>query len=112
MDGNDSVTLEISCTTVPSHEPLEIIVTRDSSVEDVIKAARVELGGDEERFEQREDTLKWKGQRSGDLWTLRENRDMEEAKWWTEAEVEGFRDRLLADFRPGSRLMSSASVSF
>ena len=98
MDGNGSVTLEISCTTVPSHEPLEIIVTRDSSVEDVIKAARVE-----ERFEQREDTLKWKGQRSGDLWTLRENRDMEEAKWWTEAEVEGFRDRLLADLSDRSQ---------
>ena len=111
MDRADNVALEISCTTLPSLEPVEITVARGSSVKDVITAARVELGNDEERFE-REDSFRWKGQRSGDLWTLRENRDIEEGKWWTEAEVEGFRDRLLADFRPGSRLMSSASVSF
>jgi hypothetical protein len=43
------------------------------------------------------------GRDSGDKWTLREIRDVEEGHWWSEQDVAGFRDRSYSSSYAGVR---------
>jgi hypothetical protein len=106
MGDSAEVALEITCASRPELEPVTILAPRGSGVHFVVRAAQREFGLEEANHLVRDEEFsRWKGQLSSGSWTLRENRDIEEGKWWTEAEVDSFTDRKL----PG-RSRTSADV--
>lgn len=87
---SDELHLEIICRLLPDVSPFHLDVSPDSLVADVTHIARQKVSTLEALDEERDG---WTGSRTGIEWTLRENRDIEEGKWWTEAEVKSYQDR-------------------
>ena len=74
-------------------EPLYVTAGPDDRSGDLARIAMAgfQMAGLELPLEGQDE--RWRGMRSEGSWTLRENRDMEEGRWWTEAEVESYQDR-------------------
>jgi hypothetical protein len=73
---------------------IDVELATDTTAEDVLarilERADAELGGDEWRGVASD--VAWSGERT-DEWALRVMREMEEGRWWSEEEIEGYRDR-------------------
>lgn len=60
---------------------------------DIVLEATATVFGDGCCLKQEQHGTRWDGSRTGESWSLRENRAVEEVRWWKEDEVAGFTDR-------------------
>lgn len=90
-DSDGRRTIEVSSPLVPRSEPISLAVGPDDTVVDVL--AQIENDRTGVLTLPDHTANDWTGDVSGDHWTLREDRQIEEGTWWTEAEVEAFKDR-------------------
>ena len=85
--------LAITCTSITEVNAFSLDVPSGCRVADVVRTARDKLVGFGSTAPPAGRETSSTGPRASADWSLRENRDVEEGKWWTEAEVESYRDR-------------------
>lgn len=93
VDPDDRRTFNVLLPVLPPRA-IHVELPTDATAEDilarVLELARVELGGEQWRGVACD--VAWSGERA-DGWAMRARREMEEGRWWSEEEVEGYRDR-------------------